>query len=246
MKAKVHGDRKYRIGQRAVRAIIDAASDDTYVGIRLFGRRQDNDSELIAPIGKLTPERRKELWVLVDQFRPHLRTPMVRALVRARKDFDGLDLPGPKIVVMVGDGMETAGGKIEWVAGAYRGTGIEVVLNVIGFDVQSRARKDQEARDFMRKIAESGGGKYYDARNADELAKALRAATHVSKPTHYEVLEAAGERVIQRAKIGETVKLPPGTYRIRIAGSKTPAKTVRLQAGALVVRSLADVLRGGG
>jgi hypothetical protein len=73
-------------------------------------------------------------------------------------------------VVVLTDGEETCGGDPVGTAARWLRAGVDVQFNVIGYVV------DPHVRDGLGRIATAGGGRYLDARNADELSSALHSA----------------------------------------------------------------------
>lgn len=209
------------VAQQVVRSLPDAAA----VGLRLYGHwgiwlprrevpdaqplaiddaRLDKDSELVVPIGLLTRQRRAELDRWITWAQPRGKTPMVYSLLEARNDFPAA-WRGPRTVVLVSDGMETCGGKLEDVEAAYRGAGLDVVIHVVGFDIQETAAETQ-----LKGIAAAGGGSYFPAADAKQLAAALKSAVG---STAYVVYAEDGETLVDRGLInGPGLELPPGKY----------------------------------
>ncbi len=110
--------------------------------------------------------------------------------------------------------MAQCDGDVEAAITSLKNSGIDVQLNVIGFDFDA---KDKAAlRDVFRDWADLGGGEYYDATNADELARSLTEA--VNTITHYDVVTLSGDVVVTGAAFGESVTMRPGTYRIKAPG----------------------------
>jgi hypothetical protein len=221
--------------------------DQAWVGLRLYGhwgtlipRRTDpyarelkvddprlnTDSELVVAVTPLTTYQRKDIHRWVEWAKPRGKTPLVYSLLQARKDFPG-GWKGPRLVVLLSDGMETCGGKLEDVAKAYQGSGIDVVVHVIGFDVQ-----DPEEQKQLQALAKAGGGNYYDAADAKQLAAALREAVAGAR---FVVQDEAGKKVMAQGVLnGAPVPLTPGSYRVSIPGSKVePAQIRILQAEEL-------------
>ena len=87
------------------------------------------------------------------------------------------------MVIVVTDGMETCGGKLEDVAAAYRNGDMELVVNIVGFGVPAAEEKQ------LKEIAHQAGSKYYDARSARQLAEALKESVQ----TAYVVLDEKGK-----------------------------------------------------
>jgi hypothetical protein len=84
--------------------------------------------------------------------------------------------------------------------------GIEMRLNIVGFGLSGKKSKAQ-----MRAWAELGGGDYFDAGDANQLS--ARIADALRAP--FRVLDARG-RVVANGVVGDTVTLPPGTYRVEV------------------------------
>jgi hypothetical protein len=126
-------------------------------------------------------------------------------------------------VVLVSDGEETGGGKLEEVSTAYRGAGIETTIHVVGFDIAGT-----EAERQLKELARIGKGRYYGAQNTRELLLGLQSAV----PTlGFEVLDAAGAVVARGALDGEPVELKPGPYRVRLVGLDPSPIEITLEAG---------------
>jgi Ca-activated chloride channel family protein len=79
-------------------------------------------------------------------------------------------------VVLVSDGIETCHPDPCAVAAELKKAGVGFTAHVIGFDVADPAAKSQ-----LQCIARATGGVYLDARNADDLAKALGRAVEATR-----------------------------------------------------------------
>jgi len=120
---------------------------------------------------------------------------------------------GLRTVILVTDGEETCGGDPKAEIGVLRAQGFDVRVNIVGFAVEDAALKQT-----FQRWASTGGGQYFDATNAQELGKAVRAA--VALP--YRVLDRAGVVAGTGTIGGPAVSLKPGSYRIEI-GTTEPA-----------------------
>ena len=243
MKDPVDGKPKVEIARAVLAEALAGLSEDVQVGLRLYGHRHvwidrsanprakpldpsdprvKTDSELVVPIGPLDERRRAEIRKWIDSAQPRGWTPMVHSLLEARKDFPETG-KAPRTVVLVSDGEETGGGKLEDVAAAYQGSGIEMKIHVVGFDIAGTPAERQ-----LQEIARIGKGRYYGARNARELAEGLRAAV----PTlGFEVLDAEGKGVARGSLNAEPVQLKPGRYRVRLLGLESEPVEVALEEG---------------
>jgi hypothetical protein len=131
-----------------------------------------------------------------------VNTPLASAIAQVAKDLAGVT--GPRIVVVLSDGAENCGGNPVQAIRKLRREGLDVTVNVVGLGL------DRQTRRVIRKLADLGGGSYFDARDPDELQRAIAVA--VSAP--YEVRDEAGALVATGTVGGDPVDVPPGRYRI--------------------------------
>lgn len=98
-------------------------------------------------------------------------TPIGPALLQAEKELSG---SGPRQIVLVSDGIDTCSPpNVTEVAREIRErSGDEIVINVVGFNV------NDEARNQLQQVAEVSGGMYADASDADSLLESLAAKTN--------------------------------------------------------------------
>ncbi|MBI1902549.1 MAG: VWA domain-containing protein [Planctomycetia bacterium] len=250
MAEQMDGRTKMNVAQDVAKQLVKSLPDGAQVGLRLYGHwgiwlarktdpqaaalktddpRLDKDSELVAPLGLLTKEKRADLAKWIDWAEPRGKTPMVYSLLEGKKDFKG-DWHGPKTIVLVSDGMETCGGKLADVEAAYKNSELGVVVHVVGFDI-----KESEAEQQLKAIAAAGGGGYFPAKDARQLAEALRKAV---ASTSYVVFEEDGKTVLERGLVnGPALELPPGRYfaAMPFAGARPVAIEIA-ESGAAVLR----------
>jgi Mg-chelatase subunit ChlD len=203
---------KYLVARKLTRKLLDDLPDSIQVGLRLFGHRdlRRTDSELVVPITPLTRQQREKIAKKLESAKPHGMTPLVYSLLEAKKDFP--PEKGFKTVILLSDGGENCGGTLADVEAAYRGTDIDIVVHVIGFDV--RNPKDQEG---LNAIAKLGGGKYFTAKTAKELSQVLAEATS----SGFVVSNKEGGEVVARGAVnGPKVGLRPGHYQVRLLGRR--------------------------
>jgi Mg-chelatase subunit ChlD len=224
----MQGQPKIEIARKVMDDVAAALPANAQVGLRLYGHwgpwiarktnpegakvpwedpRLNTDSDLVVPIGPINDRQRAELKRWINWTQPRGKTPMVHSLLEARKDFSA-DWKGPRTVILISDGLETCGGKLENLAQAYQGTGIDAVIHVVGFDIAGT-----EAEKQLRQIAKIGGGDYFGAQNAKQLAAALKAAAAAGS---YVVYDAAGKPAARGTINGAPVALLPGKYRVRL------------------------------
>jgi Mg-chelatase subunit ChlD len=218
-----------RIGRRRRR--IDVAKDvlarlvterlapGTPVALRVF--RQDGpgcETELAVPLGPLDPAA-MEGTIGGLSVRKGVATPLAAAIEAVASDLGAVT--GPRIVVVVSDGEESCDGDPEAAVRALVDQGFDVSVNVVGLDLDRKARRKVE------RLAEIGNGTYFDARDADGLSAALKAA--LGAP--YVVVDGAGTEVARGTIDGDAIELPPGTYRIEILGAANSLDVVVVEPG---------------
>ncbi len=239
MKDLVEGEPKYLVARRIMLQAVDELPEDFQVGLRVFGHmgfwgnnpgqpadddpRWNTDSELKISIGSLVDAKnhRKLIKDWINYVKPAGATPLVYSLLQAKADLSG-GWPGPKMVNVVTDGMETCGGKLEDVAAAYKNGEMELVVNIVGFGVPAAEEKQ------LKEIARQAGGKYYDVHTARQLAGALQEAVK----TAYMVLEEKNNVEVTRGQVnGNPLSIKPGRHLVRLMGTKSPPVAIEVQAG---------------
>lgn len=226
------GARKITTARTVFKRLVRALPDDVEVGLRVYGHRYPRrpkarsctDSELVVPFQRIDKER---LVTLVDGLRPQGQTPIGLSLRKAAQDFG--DVPGRKLVVLITDGGETCAPEPEdadyppRVVAELQEAGLDLVVNIVGFDVEKA-----EVRDFLARLAAQSGGRFYTADNAAELEAAIQDALRAP----FEVRELTGEVVARGTIDGPPVALPAGIYRVALAAA-TPLvmEQVRIEDG---------------
>jgi hypothetical protein len=126
--------------------------------------------------------------------------------------------------VLVTDGIESCKGDIKSIAPAIKAAGMELKVNIVGFDI-----KEAAGRAELESIAKSTGGRYIDARNAGELLAALEQALKLE----YVAVDAMGKEHGRGAVGGDAIKLAAGDYTIRVLLSPQPVELkVTVKSGA--------------
>ena len=161
------GRTRFEAATKALNEVIGGLPGDLDVGLRIYGARIPDgpgscrDSELVVPVGPLD---RKSLRSAVRRARPRGNTPIAYSLRRAAED---LPTEGQRTIVLVSDGEESCGGDPCAVARDLSAQGLDVRVDVIGFQVTGAAR------DQLTCIAQAGRGTYYDAPDASTLTEQL-------------------------------------------------------------------------
>jgi len=252
MLEKIAGASKMSVARGVLDTLIDGLPDSSEAGLIAYGHRSPDkcdDIELLVPLGPLD---KPAFAATVAKLAPKGKTPLTAATRRAI----GLAKrrAAPTTVVLVSDGLETCGASPCDMVEQAKAAGVDFVLHVVGFDLKGA---DSEP---LRCAAQAGGGRYYDAASAEQLASALEqsvaalrvptgmltvSASSGGKPieANAEVRKAGGKRffALKQVNLGGADKpvafrLPGGAYDLRVTPRKRgiapfEAKGIELVAG---------------
>jgi Mg-chelatase subunit ChlD len=203
------GSMRKRLGSRTrielarevlTQLVRDDLPADARVALRRFPPRSDPcGSDLLVPLSTLDPE---SMQATIDRLDApsEARTPLAAAIAAAALDL--ADVEGRRLIVVVSDGKESCKGDPLAEVERLRAEGIDVTLNIVGLAL------DRASRRGIARLAETGGGAYFDARDGEALGEALRAALGAS----VEVRDAEGAVVGRSTVGGQPIGLPSGTY----------------------------------
>jgi Ca-activated chloride channel family protein len=164
-----HGDgrTRFQAAVSAMRQVVGSLPDDVEVGLRIYGSRiadgpgSCKDSELVVPV---EPTDAQALRSALGKARPLGNTPIAYSLEQAAGD---LPDSGSRTIVLVSDGEESCGGDPCKVARDLSQQGLDLHVDVVGFQV------DAAARNQLTCVAQAGRGTFYDAPDADALVSQL-------------------------------------------------------------------------
>jgi hypothetical protein len=166
---------KLDAAKNALSRYVQVASTVYKIGFMVYGHKGNNQEsgkaescvgiELLKPLGEV---QRDSFQSVLDQFQPTGWTPIAAALEKSKEAFAGKQDAFNRII-LVSDGLETCNGDPVAVAKQLHEEGLNVQVDVVGFDIQSEEEAAQ-----LRRIAEVGGGEYYDAKTAQDLDEFLR------------------------------------------------------------------------
>ncbi len=232
MTGMIGKETKIAAARRVLKQTINGLPDTMNVGFRVYGHRYatddyDNacrDTELLVPIG---PVKKAALVGMVEKIQTKGRTPLVASVLAAIKDFE--KIPNGTIV-LVTDGIESCKGDIKSIAPAIKAAGLALEVNIVGFDI-----KEAAARQELQSIAASTGGRYLDAKDADELLSALGKTLKLE----YAVIDGSGKEAGRGVVGDDGVKLKEGTYVVRVMLGPAPLEVkVTLKPGERVTYKL--------
>ena len=186
----------------------------TPVALRVYGQRVPRAcrTNLLVPLSPLKPGRMAaRIAHVVPQDRSG--TPIAASLLQVSSDLRRAR--GTKVVLLVTDGGESCHGDPAKAIRTLKATGFDVRLNVVGFTIQ-----DKKVQQAYQSWAALAGGRFFDAGNRDELAKAVAASLR----TAFQVVDDGGDVVAHGSVGGKPVTVKAGTYSVRVLTS--PVMTI--------------------
>ncbi len=164
MWGQIEGKTKIELAKTAMTGLLKELPEDVDLGLIAYGHRSKGDCsdiQLLAPVGS----EREVLISAVSSITPKGKTPLTRSIEFALEQVKGRD--GATSIVVVSDGKESCHGDPCEAARKASAAGAYIRLDVVGFDVKAGEAKQLQC------IAKNGGGNYYSAGNASELAKSF-------------------------------------------------------------------------
>lgn len=243
MNSKLGNSTRIGTARDVLRDLLGKIPDDFNVGLRVYAHRYSwkdkqhscTDTELLVPIQKLDRQR---ILSTVANLKPRGDTPLVYSVWQTPADLKPV---GGGSVLVITDGQETCQTNVDPAKAAEQLTaaGIPVTLNIVGFTLQGKEKRDAEQ--LMRPFAEATGGHYYYAENGEALARALSLAALNKFP--YEVLDSSGQQVAKGQAGPLSEALQPGEYKVVVhAGEQELTEKVTVTAK---VDTVLKVLRKG-
>ncbi len=206
--------------------LIEDLPPDAQIAVRTYGRqrvytkRDCHDMELLVPFGPNRPDR---VLPGVQALKPNGMTPIAASLEEAAKDFVGKEGQN-NIIVLMSDGEEDCNGDPCAASQRVHDAGIHLQVNVIGLHVLPKERTQLQC------VADAGGGKYYNAKDANELKLA---ASEVRERIAVAATPTPTPAPSPTASPTPYAKATEGLYGEAIRGGDSFDKTVPLPNGKL-------------
>jgi len=208
MKAKVDGKTKISIARDMMGSLMKDWNEDVDLGLMVYGHRSKacDDIEMVVPVGKPNPS---VLLDAINKIKPKGETPIGAALKLAAENLNFIE--SPTTVILVSDGEESCKSDPCAVAKELEKAGVNFTAHVIGFDVSDKKKVKAQAQ--LKCVADSTGGKFFEAKDAEGLKKALAetakaVAEPVKKPAE-EVTESSDVWVddFERDELGDAYEI---------------------------------------
>lgn len=209
MRSKLGTSTRWNTALAVLKQLLGVLTDDTSVGLRVYGHRYAptearscTDTEAIVPIAKID---RTRILTAASNLAPRGQTPLAYSVLQTPAD---LRAAGGGAVIVITDGEESCRGDLKKTAAQLKASGVDVNLNIVGFTL---AGKTAEAQ--LGALAESTGGRYYAAKDGDQLSRALMVATLHAVP--YDVVDSNGLTVVSAQTGDAQQELTPGAYHVK-------------------------------
>jgi len=184
--------RKIEAAKEVMAKVVPALPDGVRVGLTVYGHRRKGDCsdvEIMIPPGSTD---RDALLAKVKAISPKGMTPMAASVKMVADVLKTRE--AETTIVLVSDGIETCDKDPCATIKGLKDSGIKFILHVVGFGV------DQKGRDQLTCFSEAGGGKYFQATDANSLLAALET---VKKEVEVKVEEAKTTTVKAKTKLGK-------------------------------------------
>jgi hypothetical protein len=211
-----------------------------------------DDVEQVLPMQALTPALVERMGMILSPLEPGGETPLYLAISEALiTDFDGgrTDLPGHVLVVTDGANDQTGGRYVtasaveDQLARKNGRRRVPLRIDVVGFGYAATAMDRASRMDEVRNLAIGSGGRFYEAANAESLAKSLRESMRLIR---WQVRGPDAPR--ESAGLGASLTLPPAlagrprAYEAVLeSGANPPRRGFETEGGEAI-----DLYIGGG
>lgn len=210
MLRRMTGGRRIEVARTVARDVIaERIPADVPVALRAFGHTAPGSCEtelLVAPAAG----NHADVLAAVEGIQAInlARTPLAASLAAVSSDLQNFQ-GERQLVVMFTDGEETCEGDVEAELERLLETGVDVRMNIVGFHIDQA-----NLRDEFERLADMGGGVYFDTRDGDGLSQALARAL----AAEFTVRDAAGALVARGRVDEDEIELEAGRYILQIDG----------------------------
>jgi Ca-activated chloride channel family protein len=165
MWGKIGNSTKIQVAKETMGKLSEKIATGSNVGLIAYGHKSAsdcNDIETLVPPGAFD---KTKFNATIKALNPKGKTPIALSINHALALIRGIN--DPVTIILVSDGLETCeGNACETVKNA-KAAGVKITMHVVGFGISEKDLSPLEC------IAQAGGGQYFPANNAEELAAAL-------------------------------------------------------------------------
>jgi len=214
------GRTRIEVGKEAMYTTLEALPEGAPFGLTVYGARipeksgKEEACRDVLTLMEMSPLVKAPIIDFVGQLKTNGgTTPLARSIAHVVRNFSGQN---GGIVIVITDGIEECDRQPLVTIEELKSAGLETIeLNVIGFDLRNQASKE-----MMTRIAAIGGGRFYDADDAQTLKAALREAISAS----YTVRDATGREVAVGKVDGAALSIPSGFFTVELGAPEGPSR----------------------
>lgn len=173
MWGRVDGTEKIVVARNVIGKVLADIGDRVNLGVVAYGHRSKGDCSDIEKVIPVGPVDTKAYMSVINGISPKGKTPITDAVRQSAEELRYTE--NKATVILVSDGLETCEADPCALAAELEKAGIDFTAHVIGFDL-----KDTDTSS-LRCLAETTGGKYLAADNADDLGDAIGQVVAVVK-----------------------------------------------------------------
>ncbi|MCP5179057.1 MAG: VWA domain-containing protein [Pseudomonadales bacterium] len=227
MWGQIGGKAKVEIAREVMASTVANLPDGQRIGLVAYGHRSEGDCDDVETL--LSDAEPAAVPAALTAIRPLGKTPLARSAMQVIGQLERSQQKAT--VILLTDGIESCGGDLCTVVKSARERGIEFVMHIVGFGLKPGETAPLEC------AAAAGGGRYYDANDAAELAAGMNEATTqtVDLPMNISVratkngtpldayitaYAAGSNNAIQNARTyhkGALFHLAPGKYDLKVS-----------------------------
>ena len=171
MYGQVNGISKMEIAKKSIGAFAEALPSASSISLSVYGHKGTNrqkDKELSCESTEEVysgPFNKQTFNESVKKIQPSGWTPIALALQSIKNHADSNE---KLIAYVVSDGIETCGGDPVHVVKELKKSGIDITVNIIGFDM------DHNGQRLLKEVSDEGNGEFRNVQSQDELDTYLR------------------------------------------------------------------------
>lgn len=191
MWGRVDGEPKIVLARGVLADLVHSLPDAANAGLIAYGHNRKGDCDDIETLLPVAPLQREAMIARIDSLNPKGMTPITGAIAEATALLQQIEQTTG--VILVSDGIESCDGDPCQAVRDARAAGVDFRLHVVGFDLGDTDTAQLQC------MADAGGGRYFSATNASELASALDAAVSISpeaEPEPESVVEVSGGNLL--------------------------------------------------
>ncbi|MFI8688561.1 VWA domain-containing protein [Rossellomorea sp. NPDC077527] len=181
MNAKVGDKTQMELAKEAINDFVSNLPEDVNVSLRVYGHKgtgDESDKEKscssIEQVYGFDQYNQDSFSNAINQFKPSGWTPIAESLKQSFESFKEYDKESnTNLIYLVSDGIETCDGDPVAVAKEFSGSNVSPIINVIGFNVDSKAQEQ------LKQVAESSDGIYSTVTNKDQLTEEFDRAQNI-------------------------------------------------------------------